>query len=111
MESETLIVSGQESFIALSDSNWTTLKNTEAYLACLKTGIIDVNIKRALNIVMERDSKNPTPTIDTEPKKRTSHYHDLYVNSLKACPSNLYYKLYYFYNIISNCIYSSLSSI
>lgn len=67
MESETLIVSGQESFIALSDSNWTTLKNTEAYLACLKTGIIDVNIKRALNIVMERDSKNPTPTIDTEP--------------------------------------------
>ncbi|MBU5334228.1 hypothetical protein KQI61_18775, partial [Anaerocolumna aminovalerica] len=41
---------------------------TEAYLACSKTGIMEANIKMALRIVMERDSKNPTPTIDTEPK-------------------------------------------
>jgi hypothetical protein len=28
---------------------------------------MEANIKMALRIVMERDSKNPTPTIDTEP--------------------------------------------
>ncbi|WP_207670755.1 hypothetical protein, partial [Blautia producta] len=32
--------------------------------------IIDPNIKMALNVVKERDSKNPTPTIDIEPKKQ-----------------------------------------
>jgi hypothetical protein len=37
-------------------------------LACQKTGIIEVNIKMVLIIEMERDSKNPTPTIDIEPK-------------------------------------------
>ena len=68
MESVTLTGSGQELYIALSDSNWTTQKNTEAYLACSKTGIMEANIKMALRIVMERDSKNPTPTIDTEPE-------------------------------------------
>ena len=70
MESVTLTGSGQELYIALSDSNWTTQKNTEAYLACSKTGIMEANIKMALRIVMERDSKNPTPTIDTEPTKK-----------------------------------------
>ena len=39
----------------------------EALLACPKMRIIDPNIKKAQNIVMERDSENPTPTIDIEP--------------------------------------------
>lgn len=42
----------------------------EAYFACPKTWIIDPNIKMALNVVKERDSKNPTPTIDKEPKNQ-----------------------------------------
>ena len=37
-------------------------------MACPKTGTIETNIKMTLTIVMERDSLNPTPTIDTEPK-------------------------------------------
>jgi hypothetical protein len=43
--------------------------NKEAFLACLKTRIIEANIKMALNAVMERDSENPTPTLDKEPLK------------------------------------------
>ena len=38
----------------------------EALLACPKMRIIDPNIKKARNIVMERDLENPTPTIDIE---------------------------------------------
>jgi len=38
-------------------------------LACPNIGIIEINIKMALNAVMKRDSENPTPTLDKEPYK------------------------------------------
>ena len=38
-------------------------------MACPNIGTIEINIKMALNAVMERDSQNPTPILDKEPKK------------------------------------------
>ena len=43
------------------------------YLPYLKIVILLKNIKIALMPVMKRDSKNHTPTLDTEPKKRVAY--------------------------------------
>lgn len=60
-----MIDSVLELYIALSDK---MVGVQEALLACPKMRIIDPNIKKAQNIVMERESENPTPTIDIEQK-------------------------------------------
>ena len=47
-------------------------------MACPNIGTIEINIKMALNAVMERDSQNPTPILDKEPlNKRTLHIRSL----------------------------------
>ena len=46
-----------------------TKRGTVAYLPCPKLMILTKNIKIALMLVMKRDYKNHTPTLDTEPQK------------------------------------------
>ncbi len=65
MESETLTGSVHGYFIVHHRKNG---RDMEAYLACPKTANSRVNHKNGSKQRMERDSKNPTPTIDIEPK-------------------------------------------
>ena len=61
----TLTDSGPGYFIVHHRKNG---RDMEAYLACPKTAYSRINHKNGSKQRMERNSMNPTPTIDKEPK-------------------------------------------
>ena len=67
MVSETSIGFEHEFYILVTKQKQT---GTEVYLSCPKLDKIRSDIKIALHPVIEHDSKNHTPTLDIEPKRR-----------------------------------------
>lgn len=79
-------------------------------MACPNIGTIEINIKMALNAVMERDSQNPTPILDKEPilemiKGVMPPY------KTASLPYFLSYKLLYPIKLSSTAIATSLPSL